>query len=55
MEVTEAGLTLDIDEVLAKTDATIFVSNCYNPTAEGPQTNERGTAELANSLANAVR
>jgi len=37
MAVIEADLTFVVAELLAKTDATIFVSNYYNPTAENPQ------------------
>ncbi|MGZ0177219.1 MAG: GDSL-type esterase/lipase family protein [Acidimicrobiales bacterium] len=37
MAVIEVDLRFVIDEILAKTDATIFVSNYYNPTAESPQ------------------
>ena len=37
MTVIEQDLTFVIEELLAKTDATIFVSNYYNPTAENPQ------------------
>ena len=37
MAVIEADLTFVLDEILAKTDATIFITNYYNPTAESPQ------------------
>ncbi len=37
MAVIGTDLRFVIDEIVAKTDATIFVSNYYNPTAENPQ------------------
>jgi len=37
MTVIRNDLAFVIDELLAKTDATLFVSNYYNPTAENPQ------------------
>ncbi|MCH9803389.1 hypothetical protein K0U73_06300 [bacterium] len=37
MAVIEADLMFVLDEILAKTDATIFITNYYNPTAESPQ------------------
>jgi len=37
MAVIKQDLTFVIDELLAATDATVFVSNYYNPTAENPQ------------------
>ncbi len=37
MAVIRADLTFVLDELVAKTDATIFVTNYYNPTAESPQ------------------
>jgi lysophospholipase L1-like esterase len=37
MTVIRNDLRFVIDEIVAKTDATIFVSNYYNPTAESPQ------------------
>ena len=37
MAVIQRDLTFVLDELVAKTDATIFVSNYYNPTAESPQ------------------
>ena len=37
MAVIKTDLTFVLDELLAKTDATIFVSNYYNPTSESPQ------------------
>jgi|GEM_PF-595774 len=37
MAVIEQDLRFVLDELVAKTDSTIFVSNYYNPTAENPQ------------------
>jgi len=37
MTVIRQDLTFVMDELIDKTDATIFVSNYYNPTAENPQ------------------
>ena len=37
MTVIRNDLTFVLNELIAKTDATIFVSNYYNPTAENPQ------------------
>ncbi len=37
MAVIRRDLSFVIEELVAKTDATIFVTNYYNPTAENPQ------------------
>jgi len=37
MAVIERDLAFVLDELVAKTDATIFVTNYYNPVAESPQ------------------
>jgi len=37
LAVIEQDLTFVVQELLDKTDATVFVSNYYNPTAENPQ------------------